>query len=428
MIPVIFRIIVGICALFGVPAVAAAEPLSPERVVAQALEHNGELQALRQELGVAEAEAARAGLRPDLVFEVGLETGEWTGSRGENRYRAGLSREFTAPGKRELRRSAGAKGLEGARAQVEDAERLLKRDLKEALYGYRHAQEQETLARRIAELDRELLAVAQQRFAAGDVAELEVNIARVEALQAEERRQAQALETAAQLQELSRLMGLPGAAQPELAVALAAGKYVTEPEGLRQRALQLRPDLRALQLQVESSRIGVDLAKLERRPNLNAGLTYSQEQSREQSGGLADDVTDHLLGIQVSVPIPAGGRQQALQREATARRGGAERRLRALQDGVIREVATAVSRLEGAAAAVERYRTGVLPGLEANLQTLREAYRLGETGLWSVLEGRRRYEETSADYLRRLYDWNLAMAALEAAVGEELTVDEGDKQ
>ena len=129
-----------------------------------------------------------------------------------------------------------------------------------------------------------------------------------------------------------------------------------------------------------------------------------------------------------SVPIPAGGRTQALLREATARRGGAEHRLKARQDGVVREVNGALSRLQGASAAVERYRVGVLPALEANLQTLREAYRLGEAGIWNVLEGGRRYEETSADYLRRLYEWNLAMAALEAAVGEELTVDEGEKQ
>ncbi|MHB1397994.1 MAG: TolC family protein [Trichloromonadaceae bacterium] len=428
MISAIFKIMIGICALFGVTAAAAAEPLTRELAMARALEHNAELQALRQELGIAEAQAARAGLRPDLVFEVGMETGEWTNARGENRYRAGLSREFAAPGKQGLRRSAGSKELEVARAQVEDTERLLKRALKDKLHGYRHAQEQEALARRSAELDRELLEVAQQRFAAGDVAELEVNIARVEALQAEERWKALALDTAGWLQELGQLMGWPASSQPELELVLATGNYAAEPEALRRRALQLRPDLRALQLQVESSRIGVDLAKLEKWPNPTAGLSYSQEQSREQFGGEVADATDHLLGLQLSVSIPAGGRPQAALREATARRSGAEHRLKGLQDAVVREVDGAVARLEGAATSVDRYRVGVLPALEANLQTLREAYRLGEAGLWNVLEGRRRYEETSADYLRRLYDWNLAMTALEAAVGEELTVDEGEKQ
>lgn len=411
------------------PALAAAsgEPASLALVVSEAVRNNGELLALRDELGIVEAEADRAGLYPDPVFGAGLETGALTGNSDENRYSAELSREFLTFGKAGLRRAMTGKTLDAARERLRDAERLVALDVKTHFHGTLLAREQEALARRVADLDGNLVQIARQRFAAGDIAEIEVSLARVEESRARERVIATEQETVTRLAALGQLLGLPAGDTPRIAGTLETGKLTVEIPALIRKAQQERPDLRALRHQLEGGGIAVELARAEGRPNLTAGITYSYERSMTEIENLAESSADHLLGLRLSVPIPTPGRKAALLREATAARSAMERRLAALDAAIAREVATVAARLDAATRSLDLYRSEILPGLEANLETVREAYRLGETGILNVIEEQRRYHAVHSDHLRLLHDWNLALAALEAAVATNLTAYEGDQ-
>lgn len=426
-----FWIVAGLVALAAPSGASAAPepaPVPASEIISEAVKNNGELRALREELEIKAAEEAHSGLSPDPVLDLGVETGALTGSSGEDRYSVGISREFLTFGKGKYRRSVAGKELEAARARVENAERLLKLEVKERLYALLLAREKAALARRAARLDQELVRVAEERFAAGDIAEVEVELARVEAARARERVLAAERETAPHLAALAQLMGLPPAEVPGVKEELSTRKVTADPAPLTERALRERPDLRALSLDLEGSGAAVQLARAEGLPNVTAGLSYTHERSVTELGDLEEDSSDNLLGVRLSVPIPVPGRREALLRQAGARRGSAQQRLATLKSAVSREVQSACVRLESAGASVNLYGKEILPRLEQNLKTIQEAYRLGETGLLNVLEEQRKFQEVHSGYLQALYDLNHALATLEAAVGADMSDFEGEKR
>ncbi len=415
---------------FPLAALAAptGDTLTLSRLVTDALRSNGELLALRDELGIAEAEAVRAGLHPDPVLELGLDTGDLTGSSGEDRYSVGLSREFLTFGKRRLRGAVADKGFAAVREQVRNAERLLVLDVKARFHGLILARERLALARKAMALDHELVSIAEERFQAGDIAEIEVSMARVEENRAQERVIAAETEVASLRAGLAQTVGLPAEALLEITDGMPGGGSAIDTAALEEQALRLRPDLKALMLAKEGSSAAVELARAERWPNVIAGIVYSHERSTEGEGAQEERTTDELLGLRLSVSLPAPSRREALLREAMARQSAGERRVTSLRAAVVREVETATSRLAAAENALRLYRADILPRLEENLATVREAYRLGETGILNVIEEQHRHYQVNSDYLAALHGRNLAVAQLEAAAGIELAHKEGDNR
>lgn len=417
-----------VVSFFPLTALGAPDgtPFTSSRVVAEALQNNGELLALRDELGIAEAEASRAALHPDPVVEFGLDTGKVTGSRGEERYQAGISRELLSFGKKHLSSVVANRELDAARERVRNAERLLTLDVKERFHGLISAQKQVELAQKAVVFGQELVRVAEERFLTGDIAEIDVSLARVEALRAQERVVAAEGVVIALRAELAQSLGLP----PDIILDVVdnpPGKMpVVDAATLAEQALRQRPDLNALMLEQEKNGTAVKLAQAERWPNVTVGIVYSREQSTEGEGLLEERSTDDLLGLRLSLPLATMTRREALLREATARQSGGGRRLAALQAAVVREVKVAAAKFAVAESVLRLYQVDILPRVQENLKTVHEAYRLGEIGILNVIEEQRRHLEVNNDYVVILRDRNIAVAQLEAAAGIELAQMEGD--
>jgi cobalt-zinc-cadmium efflux system outer membrane protein len=222
-------------------------------------------------------------------------------------------------------------------------------------------------------------------------------------------------------------MGLPAGEVPEVEGTLSMHEVAVAPDALTERALQVRPDLRAHRLELEAGEKAVALARAEGRPNITAGISYSHERSITELESLEEDSEDNLIGLRLSAPFPVSGRREALLREANARKGAAQQRLAALRKAVSREVQNASTRLASTEASVELYRSQILPQVEQNLEIVRESYRLGEAGLLNVIEERRKFLDVNSGYLQALHDWNHALANLEAAVGSDLSEVEGEQ-
>ncbi len=270
--------------------------------------------------------------------------------------------------------------------------------------------------------------VARELFAAGEVAEMEVNLTLLEANRAEERalaaRQAEMEARAA----LALVIGIPAERLPPMeggleALELPKRRWMTDE--LVEIALRRRPDLQASRMQRQSEEAAVQLARAEGRPNVEVGLAFIHERSDEQLRGRT---TDNLLGLRVAVPLPSPRYRQARVQEAAARRTGTEHRQAALHREIVQEVETAAQRLETAAAALHHYRTGILPQAEENLQTVRAAYQLGEVEIFHLLNEQRRYFEVNRDHLQALYRWNIALAALQSAIGTDLNTPQGGRE
>jgi len=409
-------LLAAICAPSG-NVLAESRTFSLPQAVEHALVHNGELRALRTEKEVARAGLERAVLLPNPTLELSGDTGALTGSSGENTVSVGLSQEFLTGGKRAKRRAVAEQETEAVHHQIVDRERLLTLEVKSTLSELMLAQKRRELAEHAVDLNGKLLEITRERLTAGDIPELEVNLARVEVARSEGRKIEAERELYPLLARLRTLLGVP------------AGEDVTV-EGLPDRrplgitlgelkhlALENRPDLKSLEASRVRGEAGVALAEAERIPNVTLGLGYTHERSLDATGTAEEKTRDNFLGAKISIPLPVFDRNQAGIREAQAKRRSAESRLEFARMSIEREIEGDHARLAAAEKALDLYTSGILPQLEENLKLVQEAYQLGEVGILAVIEEQKKYIEVNDGYLVALADRQTALARLEASVG-----------
>lgn len=419
-----FLLLPVICTAAVASTAAAAElNFNLKQAVEFALRNNGSLKALREEKGVHEAARLKAGLFPNPVLELDGTTGEFTGSRFENSLWVGVSQELPTAGKKGKRRDVAEKELEGFVWQVENSGRILSEEVKTAYFELLLARKRMELADRSAGLGNQLLDVTKQRFEAGDIPELEVNLARVEALRSEGRRtDAEQVLIPAKVRLLS-LMGLPPSDSADFSGSLEGAPFAGKLPELKALALANRPDIKALQAESAKGDADVALARAERIPNVTVGVGYQRENSAIDVSGEEIRTRDNLIGLKLSMPIPLFDRNQAGVREAVARRSSAEIRYQSARQTVERETEAAFERLRSAEKSLSIYARDIIPQLEENLKLMQEAYRIGEVGILAVIDEQKKFFEVNDGYLSALYNRQAALIRLEAVVGSDLSVE-----
>ena len=414
----------GILCLFAsIPALAAeTQPLALPQVIEISLQNNGDLKAFREEKGIRDAGKVRAGLLPNPTFDFEAGTGALTGSKNENSLALGLSQEFFLGGKRDKRLTIAEHELDAYRWQLADRQRVLREEVKTAFYDALLAKERLALTDRSIALNRQLLDVTKERLAAGDIPELEMNLAKVELARSEGAR----IEVAkAMLQSQSRLwtlMGAPAGTQPAIEGKLESGTSVSKPlADLKQQAHSSRPDIKTLEAENSRGEADIALAHAERIPNLTAGLVFRRDTTSMEIGGVEGKDTAYSIGVKLSMPIPVFDRNQAGVQEARAKKSSSEARLTAAVRTVEREIETAYASLQNATSVLALYKADIIPQLEENLKLTQEAYRLGEVNILSVIQEQKKFFEVNDGYLTALHDRQTALVKLESVTATELT-------
>lgn len=433
MKPTIFQLLT-IVATMAAAIFTASAPLHAEETVvtlqeimAIARENNGDLKALREEMGIGEAGKIKAGLYLNPVLELEGATGALTGSSAENRLGIGVSQEFMIGDKREKRLAVAESELARFASRIKDVERLLLLEVKIKFFDLLMAESRLDLALKSRELNNQLLLIARERLAAGDVAELDLNLARVETARSEERKVEAERDLVPARQQLLLLMGKPDLTEVKIS---ANQEKKTLPENtveLKALALKNRPDLQSMAAEKNKSEAELSLAQAERLPNVTAGVGLSWERSETSLGNLQERSTDYLIGMKLSVPLQFFDRNQAGIKEALVRKSSIDIRQSFVRQSIEREVEAAHARLVSAEKSLNIYANEIIPQLTENLKLVQEAYRLGETGILAVIEEQKKFIEVNDAYLTALHSRNRAAAQLEAAVGAEQNVDGGNK-
>lgn len=417
---------VVLCLLSASPVVAETQALSLRQAVDTALSNNPEIASFRKETGIFDAATVRAGLLPNPTLELEGETGALTGSSSDNNLSIGVTQEFLLGDKRHKRTMVAERDAAAYRWQVLDRERILKEQVQGAYYDALLARERLALAQQSIELNKQLLQVAEDRFAAGDIAELEVYLVKVELSRSEGGRidiDRALLDAGTRLASL--LSFAPGES-PTLSGKLDADlPQAASLRDLKKQALKNRPDLKAADAAAHKSDAELALAEAEAVPNLTAGLSLNREASSMEIGGIEGRETAYTVGMKLSIPIPLFDRNRAGMQEARVKQGNARIRATAAAAGVEREVENAYAGLANAEKMVSLYKSNIIRQLEENLRLTQEAYRLGEVGILAVIEEQKKFFEVSDSYLTALHARQVAMAKLESAVAADM--NGGDK-
>ncbi|MGH9592435.1 MAG: TolC family protein, partial [Bryobacteraceae bacterium] len=285
------------------------------------------------------------------------------------------------------------------------------RQVREAFFAAALAKSFTSQQEQVTSLAQRLKGIAQARFDAGDVPQLEVLQADLEVARAEAD-----LEVAREQQkvagsQLSMLLNEPGDTDWDLVTPLETmppSQTLTE---LVQRAVTSNPDLQHLAQEAKVERSHTSTLRAGRIPDvsLEAGADFNAP-LEYRAGARA----------QISVGLPLFSRNQGELEQSSATLRAIEGETLAMRRSVAGEVEASWYELNSKVTQVVLYRDKVLP-VGKQLQDLAEqSYQLGRTNILTVLDAQRAAQQNERDYLQSLFDLQQAFAALEEVVGVNL--------
>ena len=286
----------------------------------------------------------------------------------------GFSQQFEVAGQRRVRTDAAVASAARVAAEAAEASRDAVRRAADAFLRAVAAGEHVRLAEEAEATNVALRAVMERRLAAGDVAAMDVNLARIEtARSAAAVRVARAAQQAA-LGELRVVLRL---AQSSIAVRGTLDVTSLPPAGgLRDGSLS-RPALAALDAEAREADAAIRLARAGTRPDLGLRIGYGRE------GG------DTIVLGGLVVTLPAFRAVPAATAAATARATRARLELALAREAGIAEVGAATETHVLRAQAAAGLAAEALPAITDNDSLAARSYEAGELSLIDLLRIRR---------------------------------------
>ncbi|MEA2463673.1 MAG: outer membrane protein heavy metal efflux system [Acidobacteriota bacterium] len=395
-------VLAGLVLLASLPATAQqAAVLTLQEALERARQSAPEVVAARMRIDEARARAAGASLPFSSNPTVAVEAGRRSGETSSTDYGVEVGQELELPRRRRAR-------IDAAQAVVTQEEQRAREAEREALRGVattflralesRERAEAAASGKRLAE---EALRIAERRYAAGDVAQLDVNLARTAVARADaEVRIANATLTGRGTQ----LQVLLGMTEPVSAAGSLRDALTPATTDLAARAAE-RPDVRVLDAEIAEAEAEQRIARTLRWPGFGVRASYSREEG--------DRVV--LGGLGVTLPVLNRGQ------EATAVANARLARLRVQREALTRtieaEVRGAVATHDALRAAASEYERTVLPLIEENERLALESYEVGQIGLGDLLLVRRDALEARRSLIDQLIETRLAEVELRTRAG-----------
>lgn len=400
----------------ALPSRVRSEELSRGEAVRLAVERSPDVEAARQAWEGARARARLDGALPDPELEIELEEVPALGRIGGYGERTiGVDQRLESPLRWWHRRQAGRRQAEAVRLSLLETARLdMRRRAREA---YDRVALQEAVlrhTRRDRELAGEILRQARIRLEAGDVPELDVIQAEVEAGRADSRLTAAANGLAAARKGLNALLARPLETPFTLSDSLVCAPFEGDLDELREAALRQRPELSGIAMDLGSLRSRQSAAAAAWWPDLLVGAGRNSR----HDGDHAEE--SWRLRLAVELPLWAFSRQRGELAEARAEAAKVEAEGEALRYQVLLETEEAWLDLKAAAEQVALFDGRILPGAERALAVAVRSYEEGRSTYLELIEARRTWIESRIEYDHVRFEYRAAEAALERAVGGPL--------
>lgn len=398
--------IIGLAGLFllaGLPASAQQQPavITWEDALERAQQSAPAVIAARMRIEEARGRVAGASLRFAGNPTVEVEAGRRSGAASSTDYGVEVGQDLEPPRRRRARIDAAQAGVTQEEHRAREAEREALREVATTFLHAVEARERAEAANSGKRLAEEALRIAERRYAAGDVAQLDVNLARTAVARADaEARIANATLTG-HVTRLQVLLGLAGPVTVD--GSLRDGSPMTIPD-LVARAAD-RPDLRVLEAEIAEAEADRRLARTLRWPDFGVRASYAKEEG--------DRIV--LGGFGLTLPLFHRGQ------EATAVANARLARLRAQRDALTRtieaEVRGAVAAHDALRDAASEYERTVLPLVDENETLALESYEAGQIGLGDLLLVRRETLDARRAFIDQLIETRLAEVELRARAG-----------
>jgi cobalt-zinc-cadmium efflux system outer membrane protein len=389
----------AVCVQVGI-ADAQSRSLTLADVLARAREQAPQIVSARLALEETRGRLLAASVRRQTNPQVDAALGNRSGPDTRfTDFELGLGQSFE-PGARRSARIAGANAaVAQSSANIDEVTRTVLRLAASAYYRAVHANERIRLLNATHELAASVYATADRRFKAGDIAVLDVNIARTSLARVRAEREGAEAAKALALGELRQLLRLENDVGVDGPLSRPGE---TDLNAALETAAQ-RPELRGLEAAIQEAEAELRLGLSFSKPEYGVGVRYSREEG--------DQIV--LGGMTVTLPMFSKGQEQRAVGSARAVRLRAE--LDAARTRVQLEVRAAFDAYNRRLAAVRVLEAEAIPGLDENEQLTTRSFEVGQLGLPELLLIRREFLDTRSQYLDALLEAALARIDLDAS-------------
>jgi cobalt-zinc-cadmium efflux system outer membrane protein len=392
----------GVALLAALPAIAQQPVvLTLEDALARARQAAPSVVAARMRIDEARGRVAGASLLFSTNPTVDVEAGRRNGVTSSTDYGVEIGQDLELPQRRRARIDAAQAVVTQEEQRAREAEREALRDVATTFLRAVEARERAEAAATGKRLADEALGIAERRYSAGDVAQLDVNLTRTAVARADaEVRIANATLTG----HVTQLQVLLGMTEPVSAGGSLRDPLTLSTTGLVARAAD-RPDVRVLDAEIAEAEADERIARTLRWPEFGVRASYRKEEG------------DRVVLGGVGLTLPVFNRGQ----EATAVANARLARLRVQRDALTRtvdaEVRGAEATHDALRAAASEYERTVLPLIEENERLALESYEVGQIGLADLLLVRREALDARRSLIDQLIETRLAEVELRTRAG-----------
>jgi cobalt-zinc-cadmium efflux system outer membrane protein len=405
------------------PTVTAQTALDWQQVKARFEAANPTLKAAALSIDESRANEITAYLRPNPDFSLGFDqinpfTKQPPPSGGPNAYRPFAYTEPTVEfdylherqHKRELRRDSAKESTAVAESQYADQERTLLFTLRGAFVGVLQAKAVlENAKENLAYWDKEL-DINRKRFAAGDLAQVDLSRLELQRVQFESDFEAAYVNLRTSKIQLLQLLN----DRTPIDRFDVAGQYDFQDqlmtlEDYRNSGLAARPDLKAAVQNVELSRINHQLAVA----NGSTDPTFSVDLGRNPP-------IEAYLGVGVSIPLRIFDRNQGEKARTQVDIAHSQRLRDAAEAQVYSDIDSAYYTLMQSLNLLKPYKTKYLPLSLEIRDRITIAFQNGGASLLDLLDAEKAYRDTRLAYLNLIGAYLTTAAQMNLAVGREV--------
>ena len=409
--------VVGLCLwLVMVRGVSAQKVLTWEDAKREFKASNPSLRAAQIEVEESRAEEITAYLRPNPDLTISVDQLNLLSSESVYRPLANalpfISSTYLIERrhKRELRRESARAGTAIATSALEDQERSLLFDLRNAFVLVMQNSAVLTVARDSLAYYDGVLELSRDRFRAGDIARVDLDRMELQRVQFETDVQSAWVNLrTAKIQLRALLNDRTPVDQFDVKGRFDFTESVTSLDECRQAASESRPDLRAALQAVNKAKTDYRLATANGSTDPIVGWDLAR-----------DPPLRAFVGVSVTIPLRIFDRNQGEKARTQLDIGRQERIVEATRAEVLSDVDSAYETIQSDLALLRPYKTKYLQQAANVRETISFSYQSGGASLLEFLQAQQDYRNIQLNYLNLVGAYLMAANQLNLAVGREI--------
>jgi cobalt-zinc-cadmium efflux system outer membrane protein len=397
----------------GRASAQAPAPLTIDQAVGEAVDHNLGVIAERYNLAVADARVLTASLRPNPVLTASVMLPDATIFNSNINPREGIVRGdvLLERGDKRDRRIEVAREARGVGdLQLQNTVRTLVLNVQSAFIDVQQAQADLQLARESLAAFNEIVAINTERVRSGDLASVELARSKLAALQFQNDVRSRDTKLAVAIHRLRALLGRTDANPMEVTGELRRDTAALRPEALQQQAMQLRPDLQALQHDQARSVADVRLQLAQGKVDYTVSAEFHRQLAPNSLSG-------NEWGLFFSAPLPFFNRNQGEIERARQEARQATARISALQSDITSDLRSAWEQYTTTHELVDTIEQQMLTQARDVRDTTAYSYRRGEASFIELLDAQRTFNDTMQGYNEARAEFARSLYTLDALTG-----------